>query len=129
MSSDQTPEEMWDSEPSPRVDRATFLRRMAMGWEPHRALHTALDGRYRRTARGKARHLLRDQLGGHNAELHEMLGRKRTIAQWSLSSGVAEHNIRYGIKRYGSLQKFFLNIGWYPGKPAKPMDLTDDLFD
>jgi hypothetical protein len=66
---------------------------------------------------------------GMHAGLHEMMGRRRTVAQWSLTSGVSEDGIRRGIQRHGTLEKYFLNIGWYPNKPAIPMDLTDDIFD
>lgn len=116
----RTPEEIYDSAVGPRVPRGAFLRRMAMGWTPHRALHTTLDGRYLGLARPQPGPKGTDEMTGVAGELHEMLGRKRTIAQWSESSGVSESRIRKGITRYGTLQNFFLNIGWYPFKPAQP---------
>lgn len=114
----RTPDEIWASAGRPRVSRETFDRRMRMGWAADRALYTAPDGRYLgATMPGQGRKLT-DQLGGPNAELYEMLGRKRTLADWSLSSGVSVSRLDKGIKRHGSLQAYLLLLGWYPGKPA-----------
>ena len=125
----RTPEEIWDSEAGPRVTRDVFLRRMAMGWKPHRALHTTPGGGYLGVFRS-AVEALDALIGGRNAELHEMWGRERTIKDWSLSSQVPEGSIRHGIQRYGSLQAYFDHIGWYPNKPATVCDLTDPtMFD
>ncbi len=126
----RTPEEIYDSEARPRVDRAVFLRRMATGWKPHRALYTSMGGRYLGvTGVGPERQArVIEALGGRDAVLHEMWGRKRTVRDWSLSSRVPEDSIRQGIKRHGSLQAYFTHIGWYPNKPAEPMDLSDDKF-
>lgn len=123
----RTPEEIYDSEAKPRVDRATFLRRMAMGWKPHRALYTSMGGRYLgATGVGPEKQVrMVEALGGRDAVLYEMEGRKRTIPQWSLTSGVPEDRIRRGIRRHGSLAAFFTHIDWYPGKPAQVIDLTD----
>lgn len=124
----RTPSEVYASEAKPRVKRDVFLRRMAMGWQPHRALHTSLAGQYLGVFRSVVARL-DAEIGGRNAEYHEMWGRRRTVKDWSLSSRVPEGAIRKGIKRHGSLQAYFTHVGWYPNKPARPMDLTDDMFD
>jgi len=131
---DRSPEEIWEAETSPRVGRDAFLRRMRMGWKAHRALHTTPDGRYLGVSKvhmggnsDVAR--LNELMGeGMHAQLHTMHGRERTIAQWSVSSGISEASIRHGISRYGSLEKYMEYVGWYPNKPARPMDMTDDIF-
>lgn len=132
---DRTPEEIWNDETSPRVKREVFLRRMTMGWKAHRALHTTLDGRYLGVSKvhvggnsevGRIVQLMAGE--GTHAALHEMHGRRRTIRDWSLSSQISERTIRYGIKRHGSLRAYFDHVGWYPNKPAVPMDMTDDIF-
>lgn len=122
-----TPEEIWEAATAPRVDRATFMRRMAMGWKPHRALHTQPGGRYTGVYRSAVA-AVDALMGGRNAELHEMWGRKRTIKDWSLSSRIPEDAIRKGIERHGSLPAYFTHVGWYPSKPAQPgdPDITDD---
>lgn len=132
---DRTPEEIWNDEASPRVKRGDFLRRMAMGWKAHRALHTTLDGRYLGVSKvnvggnselGRITNLMAGE--GMHAGLHEMHGRRRTVRDWSLSSRIDEGAIRKGIKRHGTLEAYFTFIGWYPSKPAVPMGMTDDVF-
>src|SRR4249920_633080 len=131
---ERAPEEIWGAEKSPRVKLDVFLRRMRMGWKAHRALHTTPDGRYLGVSKvnlggnsdaARINHLMGE---GMHAGLHTAMGRSRTIAQWSITSGVPEDGIRNGIKRHGTLEKYFLNIGWYPSKPAVPMGMTDDVF-
>lgn len=118
---ERTPQEIFASESGPRVSEAVFLRRIAMGWRPHRALHTTMDGRYLGITRSHpGLHKGVDEINGRAGELHEMMGRQRTIAQWSVTSGVSESRIRKGIKRCGNIQSYFLSIGWYPSKPARP---------
>jgi len=130
----RSPEDIWDGEASPRVKRDDFLRRMRMGWKAHRALHTTPDGRYLGVSKvnlgGNSDAVRINALMGEgmHAGLHEMMGRKRTIAQWSITSGVPEDGIRYGIQRHGTLEAYFQSIGWYPSKPAAPMGMTDDVF-
>lgn len=121
----RTPAEVYAGEAKPRVKRDVFLRRMAMGWKPHRALHTSLAGQYLGVFRSAVAKL-DAEIGGRNAEYHEMWGRKRTIKDWSLSSGRTESAIRNGIARHGSLEKYFNHVGWYPTKRANIIDLTDD---
>lgn len=116
-----SPEEIYDATNGPRVSRDVFLRRMRMGWKAHRALHTTMDGRHLGLVRpDPAARKGVDDLRGPAGALYEVLGRSRTIAEWAITSGVSESRIRKGIARYGSLQKYFLNIGWYPSKPAHP---------
>lgn len=129
---DRTPEEIYDATTAPRVGRAVFLRRMAMGWKLHRALHTTPDGRYLGITGvgGHRRERLTEQLGGRDATVHEVLGRTRTLQQWAVSCGRTVDQLRHGIDKYGTLQGYFLNTGWYPSKPATPEDpeITDDVW-
>lgn len=116
---DATPEEIWESAVNPRVTREVFLRRMTMGWDPERALNTTMDGRYAGPTMGRGSRIsLAEQLGGAGAAVHEVLGRKRTLRQWSESCGISESNLRHGIEQYGKLQNYLLNVGWYPSRPA-----------
>lgn len=132
---ERSPEEIWNGEASPRVKRDVFLRRIRMGWKAHRALHTTPDGRYLGVSKvnvggdSESARILSLMGEGMHAGLHEMWGRRRTIAQWSLSSHISEDSIRGGIKKHGSIQAYFNHVGWYPNKPARPMDMTDDIFD
>lgn len=121
-----SPEEIWEAATSPRVDQPTFMRRMAMGWKPHRALHSSPDGRYLGVSRAGTTPPLK--LAGHAAALHDVLGRKRTVREWAEGSGRTVDQLYKGIEKYGTLQNYFLNTGWYPGKPATPgdPDITDD---
>lgn len=119
----RSPEEIWHATVTPVVPLAIFLRRKQMGWQTHRALHTHIDGRYLgiiRTRHTGPLHEGSDDLHGGPGMLHEVLGRKRTIAQWSLTSGVSESRLRKGIAKHGTLQAYLLNLGWYPSKPAHP---------
>lgn len=131
---ERAPEEIWSAEESPRVKLDVFLRRMRMGWKAHRALHTTLDGRYLGVSKvnlggnSDTARIYTLMHEGMHAGLHEMMGRSRTIAQWSITSGMSEDNIRYGIKRHGTLEAYFQSIGWYPNKPAVPIGMTDDVF-
>lgn len=131
---DRTPEEIWNGEASPRVKLDVFVRRMRMGWKAHRALHTTPDGRYLGVSKvnvggnSESARIVALMGEGMHAQLHEMMGRRRTVAQWSVASGIPEDSIRYGIKRHGSLAAYFKSIGWYPNKPAVPMGMTDDVF-
>jgi hypothetical protein len=130
----RSPEEIWDSEASPRVKRDAFLRRMGMGWKAHRALHTTPDGRYLGVSKvnvGGNSEVARigNLMGeGMNAQLHAAMGRSRTIAQWSITSGISEDGLRSGAKRHGSLEKYFRYVDWYPSKPRRPDEMTDDDF-
>jgi len=125
-----TPEEIWGAATSPRVDRATFMRRTAMGWKAHRALHTAPDGRYLGVAgtRPTSREHLVEKMGGRDAVMYEAYGRTRTLRQWSESCGISTDVLRKGAKRMGSLGAYLEHRGWYPTKPAVPGDpeMSDD---
>jgi hypothetical protein len=130
----RSPEEIWDGEASPRVKLDVFLRRMKMGWKPHRALHTTPDGRYLGVSKvnvggnSENARILNLMGEGRHAQLHTAMGRSRTIAQWSITSGISEDGLRSGATRHGSLEKYFRYVGWYPSKPRRPMEMTDDDF-
>lgn len=115
----RTPEEIWEEADEPRVSWGVFLRRVKMGWDSQRALYTTTDGRFIGPVSSGGVVRLPQGVGGREAVLYEMMGRRRTVAQWSVTSGVSESNIHRGIKKYGSLTAFFLNIGWYPNKPRE----------
>ena len=116
---DRTPEQVWDAAERPRVSRETFLRRMRMGWTADRALNTLPDGRYLRPAIGSTHPArMAEALGGRDAQLHEVLGRKRTLQQWSDASGISVSRLDKGAKRHGSLEAYLLYLGWYPSRPA-----------
>lgn len=131
MTDSRTPDQVWAATHKPRVSRGTFDRRIAMGWDPERAANTSVEGRYSAaSARNRSYAALSEDMGGTSAKTHEVLGRGRTLAQWAITSGIEEHNLRAGVRKHGTLQAFFLNIGWYPSKPATPGDpeITDDRF-
>lgn len=126
----RTPDEIWAAARKPLVDRATFMRRMAMGWKPDRALYTTITGRWHPDIMRQAYPRVTERLGGRDAEQHEVLGRSRTLRQWSESCGRSVSQLHHGIERHGSLQAYFLNTGWYPSKPAVAGDpeISDDRF-
>lgn len=115
----RTPEEIWDAADRPRVGRDVFLRRMRQGWKTDRALNTTMEGRYSERAARSA------DMYGRPGVLHDVLGRSRTLREWSESCGISERRLLKGVKEHGTLQKYLLLVGWYPFKDAEPVDLTD----
>lgn len=116
----RSPEEIYDSAEDPAVARNVFLRRIAMGWAPERALYTAPDGRWLRSVHKPHRDKtaqLAEQMGGPLARVHEAFGRRRTLRQWSEGCGISEDALRAGANRHGSLEAYFEHIGWQPGTP------------
>lgn len=116
-----TPEEIWARTTAARVTRDVFLRRMATGWTPHRALHTSMGGRYLgvtceapvTSARG-----LVGTLGGRDAVMHEAFGRTRTLTQWSEGTRLSVSALRHGIRRHGSLEAYLTHKGRRPAPPG-----------
>lgn len=127
----RTAGEVYDQAPHPAVTRAVFMRRLSMGWSPERAVNTTPDGRYLSSVHKRHRGVaekLAEQMGAHNAGVHEVEGRRRTLHQWAASCQLPIDTLRKGAARHGSLAAYFEHIGWHPSKPATPGDpeISDD---
>jgi hypothetical protein len=124
----RTPEEIYDQHPRPRVPRDMYMKRVADGWSPHRAVDTPPEGRWQTDIRADRQTRTTERLGGRDAQLYEAYGRTRTLTQWSESCGISSDVLRRGAKRHGSLGAYLEHVGWHPTKPPVPDEMTDDTW-